>query len=100
LANRAHCSAVKSLKPTFDRLGQRLVADARQDARQAITTPAGHRHVGATGRCTVNRGQPGGVVAGKPHMRGQSVGVDLDLMAHGLQPGHATAKGGLVALGA
>jgi hypothetical protein len=81
-----------------DRLRERLVPDVGQQPREAITAAADHGQIGATGSGPVDRGEPGGVIAGEAHVGRQCVCIDLHRMAQRLQAAHTAAKGGLVAL--
>jgi hypothetical protein len=104
-ASTALWNAVKSLRPTnfmplVDGLGHGLVADARQDAREAISPSRDQRHVGPAGRCAVNGGKARGVITGKARVHGLGIGVHFHLVAHGLQARNAALERGLVADGA
>jgi hypothetical protein len=92
----AHAHKVHAL---FNRLGHRLVADARQDAREAIAPARDQRHIGTTSSGAVDGRQPCLVVARKTRVGGQRIGIHLDLVAQGLEPCNAALEGRLVAHG-
>src|SRR3990167_7035756 len=77
LISSAHCSAVKSLRPTkrgpfstalavffLGGFGDFFVGQRGQDAREAVATARDQRHIGTTGRRAGDGRQARGVVAG------------------------------------
>ena len=84
----------------IDRLGHGFVANAGQNAAQAIATARDQRDIGSTGTSPVNGRQPGLVVPGKAQMTGQRGLVNFNLMTQGFKPRHAAFESRLVAYGA
>ena len=97
---RREIAQAHKLHAAIDGLGHGLVADAREDAREAISPSRDQRHVGPAGRCAVNGGKARGVITGKARVHGLGIGVHFHLVAHGLQARNAALERGLVADGA
>ena len=96
---RREVAQAHEARAACDGLGHGLVLDARQDAREAVAAARGQRQVGTAGRRTLDGRQARGVVACKALVAAQCIGIDLHLMAHGLQAAHAALEAGLVAHG-
>jgi hypothetical protein len=85
----AHANEARTARHGLRHFG---VADAVQDAREAIATAGDQGQVGAAGRSAVQCSQARGVVAGKARVARERIGIDLDLVAECAQARDAAPK--------
>ena len=94
---RGEVAQADKARALVDGLGDLLVRNVGQDARQAVAAARGQCHIGAAGGCAANGGQAGGIFSGEALEAGERIRIHLHLVPQRLQALDAAAESRLVA---